>query len=57
MLNRVTIDCTGMANSRAASTNPAGRDLLEMCKKVIEHFSRSTRGKVRNKLACKHANY
>lgn len=57
MLNRVTIDGTGMANTSAASKNPAGRNTLGMCKGVIEHFNRSTRDKVCKIPACKRVNY
>lgn len=46
MLNRATIDGTGMANSRTSSKNIECRDLLEAAKKVIEHFNRSSRDKV-----------
>ncbi|CAM9198236.1 unnamed protein product [Hapterophycus canaliculatus] len=46
MLNRATIDGTGMANKRASSKNTECRDLLEDAKKIIEHFNRSSRDKI-----------
>ena len=46
MLNRATIDGTGMANASRLSKNTHCRTLLEDAKKVIEHFNRSTRSKV-----------
>lgn len=52
MLNRVTVDGTGMSNSRRDSKNPECRDLLEASKKVIERFNRSTRDKVLTKNSC-----
>ena len=45
--NRVSIDGTGMANSRGVSKNTDARDLFDMCKKVVEQFNRSTGSKVR----------
>lgn len=46
MLNRATIDGTGMANELRLSKNRHCRTLLEDAKKVIQHFNRSQRAKV-----------
>ncbi|CAB1117218.1 unnamed protein product [Ectocarpus sp. CCAP 1310/34] len=46
MINRVTIDGTGMSNSPASSKNHLCRDLLEKMKKIIQHFNRSSGDKI-----------
>lgn len=46
MLNRATIDGTGMANTTRLSKNLDCRALVEDAKKVIQHFNRSSRDKV-----------
>ncbi|CAN0339225.1 unnamed protein product [Laminaria digitata] len=46
MLDRATMDGTGMSNSRSTSKNPETRDLLDLLKKVAEHFNRSTGSKI-----------
>lgn len=46
MINRATVDGTGMSNSPASSKNAECRDLLEKAKKVIEHFDKSMARKV-----------
>ncbi|CAN0144047.1 unnamed protein product, partial [Scytosiphon promiscuus] len=42
MANRATIDGTGMSPTKAASKNPRCRELLELCKKVVEFVNRSS---------------
>lgn len=46
MANRATIDGTGMSPTKAASKNPRCRELLELCKKVVEFVNRSSSFKV-----------
>ncbi|CAB1111867.1 unnamed protein product [Ectocarpus sp. CCAP 1310/34] len=46
MLNRATIDGTGLANTTRLSKNLDCRALLEDAMKVIQHFNRSSRDKV-----------
>lgn len=46
MSNRATIDGTGMSQSRDASKNLICRDLLDLCKKVVEMANRSASFKV-----------
>ncbi|CAN0044929.1 unnamed protein product, partial [Ectocarpus sp. 12 AP-2014] len=46
MLNRATIDGTGMANTTRLSKNLDCRALLEDAKKAIQHFNRSSRDKI-----------
>lgn len=46
MLNRATIDATGMANSALRSKNAECRALVQDVKTVVEHFNRSGNAKV-----------
>ena len=52
LLNRATVDATGMSPTRDRSKNPDCRDLLEVIKGMVEHFNRSAVDKVRRYELC-----
>ncbi|CAM9362719.1 unnamed protein product, partial [Sphacelaria rigidula] len=41
LLNRATIDATGMSPAKDPSKNPQCRELLELIKGMVEHFNKS----------------
>ena len=41
LLNRVTVDATGMSTNKKKSKNPLCRDLVDSLKKVVEHYNKS----------------
>ena len=48
LLNRVTVDATGMSMDKKKSKNPLCRELIDSVKKVVEHFNQSDASKVRH---------
>jgi len=48
LLNRATIDGTGMSPTKSTSKNLGCRDLVESIKRVVEHFNKSATNKVRS---------
>ncbi|CAM9530188.1 unnamed protein product, partial [Sphacelaria rigidula] len=46
LLNRATIDATGMSPARDRQKNPQCRELLELIKGMVEHFNKSAVDKI-----------
>lgn len=47
LLNRATVDATGMSPAKSRSKNTRCRELLELVKGMVEHFNKSAVDKVR----------